>query len=168
MFDLPFKLFPPALLGGLAIYGAVTVLWLQPIVESRMAEKHLIPQCRAVLHQKDTARVQQPDPERDAAKMLLRVFKETGMDQLPGVSESLELGEKILDAKNPKRLRRSSIVHASICACAVDTSFEEVGWAMTLYVASARSHVPASIRQLSHTIQSRAHSSRCTKLSANQ
>ncbi len=44
MTDLPFRFLPPALLAGAALYGLVCILWLQPLVEGRMADKMLIPQ----------------------------------------------------------------------------------------------------------------------------
>lgn len=164
MMDLPVRLFPPALLGGLAIYAAITMLWLQPIIEQRMAEKHLIPQCQANLqHAENTTPVPTNSKQREL-EFVLKTYENTPLGKLPYMRDMIEQAKRMLRDMQPQRLRISSIDRGKICGCAVDNAFEALGFKMTLHVASLRTHIPAALKSMNHNVLNIAASGQCGKL----
>ena len=164
MFDLPFKLFPPALLAGLAIYVAVTMLWLQPLVESRWAEMELIPQCEVNLQHSENNTPLPDNPARYELQMMIEMYRQTGLDKLPYIKQIITMAEHKLQAMQPSRLRISAIEKSSICSCAVDKAFAKNHLQMTLHVASLRTHHPASIKAINQTAITSAKSGICGAL----
>jgi len=164
MLDLPFKLFPPALMAGTILYAAVTALWLQPLVEHRMAEKFLIPQCQVGLQTDEAATPLPENPKRRELELMITYYKRLGLDQLPFVTEAIEMLKAETEAMRPKRLRISSGKRNSICACSVEKAFSKAFTPMLLYVASLRTHEPASVTRLSQSALRIARSGDCGAL----
>jgi len=162
MMDFPARLFPPALLGSLAVYGTVTFIWLQPIVENRMAEKHLIPQCEVNLQQAENATPIPDDPKRRELEMLIRMYETMGrVPMLDGIVDELK---RQLQYMQPSRMRISSIDRTNICGCAVDNALEDLGLKMTLHVGSLRTHTPKALNSIDQTVLSIAGSGQCGNL----
>lgn len=165
MFDLfPTKIFPPALLGGITLYGLITMLWLQPLVEGRMAELKYIPQCEASLQKAEASTPPPDNPRRRELEMVLRMYEGTGLSQLPYVREIIEMARQELTRLQSKQFRTSSIDRTSLCACAVDTVFENNHLRMTLHVASLRTHVPKALKSMNRSVMAIAASGQCGKL----
>lgn len=162
MIDLPARLLPPALLGGLAVYGAVTLVWLQPIVETRMAEKHLIPKCEVNLqHAEDSVPVPD-DPKRRELEMLIAMYESMGrIPMLDGIVDELK---RQLQYMKPSRIRISNIDRTNICGCAVDNALDGLGLKMTLHVASLRTHTPNALKAIDKHVLSIAGQGQCGKL----
>lgn len=162
MFDLPFKLFPPALLAGVSIWGLASVLWMQPLVEERMAEKVLIPQCEASLLKAERAiPAPPPDPRKAQIKILETIFDEGGWGRVPIIEKTIAMTKNQIDATSPKRLRSSKIERDGVCACSVDKAFSDAFYPMALHVASLRTHVPSEVRTLDKTVLAVAASGAC-------
>lgn len=162
MFDfLPTKILPPALLGGVLIYGLVCLVWLQPLVESRLAELTYIPQCETDLHKAEAAAPVPDNPRRRELELLIDMYEKTNLDQLPFVSEALEFAKRELAAMQPKRLRTSRIELNGICSCSVDKVFADHHLKMTLAVASLRTHVPAFLKSMNRNVLAIAASGTC-------
>lgn len=142
MMELPTRLFPPALLAGLIIYGAVTMLWLQPIVERRLAEKHLIPQCEANLQYAENTTPPPNNEKFRQAQIVIQMYENSPLGNMPGFKEMLESAKRVVEQMRPQKLRISKIDRANICGCSVDTAFDDMGLKMTLHVASLRTHTP--------------------------
>ena len=161
MMDFPFKLFDPAILVGGILYGLICLLWLQPLVEFRMAEKLLIPHCKKNLeHMESSAPVPRND-KRQELEMIIEMYERTGMGQIPYVGDIIEMARGKLEAMQPKQYRSSKIERTSICGCSVDKAFAQVQFPMTLHVASLRTHTPSSIKTLKQSIVSIAASGTC-------
>lgn len=158
------RLFPAALIGGLALYVLATMLWLQPLVESRMAEKHLIPACEAALESDQESTPLPDNPERYQLEMTIRMLEDMGADQIPIFREQLQNARRMLRAMQPTRLRISNIERSTICGCGSDMAFESLGLAMILHVASARTYNPSKINALPQSTLSYARSGECGAL----
>ncbi len=162
MFDfLPTKIIPPALLGGIVVYGLICIVWLQPLVEARMAELVYIPQCEANLHRVEAQRREPVDRRKQELDFVLEMFKGTGLEQIPMVSQGLEVARRQIEATSPKRLRTSRIERNNVCACAVDQVFGDNHLKMTLSVASLRTHIPAFLKSMHRNVGSVAASRTC-------
>lgn len=161
MFDFLFRFVPPALAGGLALYGVATVLWLQPLVETRLAERHLIPACEAALTHAQTATPAPADQAQAGLDIGRRLLNDLGLGDLPGVEDTFETLEDLTQDMIPQAPRRSTFERDTICGCATETAFDHAGWAMTLHVASARTHTPPAITTLPHTVATIATSGQC-------
>lgn len=165
MFDLPFKLFPLALLAGVSIWGLASVLWLQPLVEERMAEKTLIPRCEVNLLKAERAVHVPVDPRASELEILKQILRGTGLDEIPVIDDTIEIIEGQVEATSPKRLRSSKIERDGACSCAVDTAFSDSFYPMALHVASLRTHTPTFMRSLDSTVLAIATSRPCGGLS---
>lgn len=165
MFDsIITRLFPVAMVGGLALYMLATLLWLQPLVERRMAEKHLIPACGLALENEQESVPLPENPRRFELEMTIDMLEAMGADQIPLLREQLQAARRQLRAMTPTRLRISNIDRSNICGCASDKAFEALGLAMTLHVASARTYIPSRINALPQTTLSHARSGQCGNL----
>lgn len=165
MFDpIITRLFPVAMVGGLALYVLATILWLQPLVENRTAEKHLIPACEAALENDQESTPLPDNPERYQLEMTIGMLEDMGADRIPILREQLQVARRMLQAMQPTRLRISNIERGSVCSCASDKAFESLGFSMTLHVASARTYNPSKINALSQTTLSYARSGECGAL----
>lgn len=165
MFDLfPSRLFPPALLAGLTLYGLVTMFWLQPVVERRMAEFHLVPACEAALETEQETTPLPEDPRRLELQMTIEMLESMGADQIPILREQLQAARRMLRQMSPTRLRVSGIERTGICSCSVDTAFERMGLKMTLHVATARTYQPTQVRALPQSTLAIARSGQCGAL----
>lgn len=169
MFDtILTRLFPASMLGGLALYLVITMLWLQPLVERRMADLHLIPACEAALAFDEASTPEprnQAQAETEMALKLLDVFtRQSGLDQVPGVTDTLDAVEGVVEGVTPKQPRVSTIDRGSVCGCSVDKAFAELGFAMTLHVASARSYSGTKIDTLPQSTLAVAQSGQCGAL----
>jgi len=164
MLDLPTRLFPPALLGSLVVYGAVTFVWLQPIVENRLAEKHLIPQCEANLQHAEDSTPVPDDPKRRELEMVIRMYEGTGLGQIPMMGGMIDELKRQLQNMQPSRLRISKIDRSNICGCAVDNALEKLGLQMTLHVTSLRTHTPNALKSIDQSILAIAGQGTCGKL----
>ena len=165
MFDpIITRLFPVAMVGGLALYVLATILWLQPIVENRMAEKHLIPACEAALENDQESTPLPDNPERYQLEMTIGMLEDMGADQIPILREQLQVARRMLQTMQPTRLRISNAERGSVCSCASDKTFESLGFSMTLHVSSARTYTPSKITNLLQTTLSFARSGECGAL----
>lgn len=164
MTDLPYKLFPPALLAGVALYGLVCMLWLQPLVEGRMAEKALIPQCEEFLREARETASGPRDQKRRELETLIALYDRMGLSQVPYVQDMIEVMRQRSGAGRADDFRVSGIEGRSLCACAVDKAFAEAHLAMTLHVASLRTHAPAAVRTLDRTVIAALQSGLCGPL----
>ena len=164
MLELPTRLFPPALLAGLVIYAAITMIWLQPIVETRLAEKHFIPQCEANLLQ---AAHDAPLPKNDKyrqAQALIDAYENSPLADMPGIKESIETARRIIEQMRPEPIRISKIDRSNICGCATQIALENLGLKMTLYVASLRTHTPNALESIDQNILANARQGQCGEL----
>lgn len=166
MFDtLITRLFPAAILGGLALYLLATMLWLQPLVERRMAELHLIPECQVALEHDQESTPLPENPQRHQLQSTIRMLENMGADQIPIFREQLQEARRLLRQMQPTRLRISGIERDSICSCAADRAIEAItGMTMTLHVASARTFTPSTITALPRSTLSHARSGECGAL----
>ena len=164
MMDLPVRLFPPALLGGLAVYSSVTVLWLQPIVEKRLAARHFIPRCEAQLQYAENTAPVPDNPKRRGLETMLRILKKTPLGEIPEVGETLEEVKELSEAMRPSRLRISHIDRSNICGCAIDKALGDLGMRMTLHVASLRTHTPRALAAIDQNVLAIAGQGQCGKL----
>lgn len=169
MFDtLLTRLFPPAMLGGIALYLLVTLIWLQPLVERRMAEIQLIPTCEAALvrdHADATRSKSQSKPDAQIALDILdQIFRETGLDQLPAVDDTLDMARQVAEDNKPASPRMSAFDTSSVCGCSVDRAYSDLGFALTLHVASARTYSSTRTNALPQSVLSNAHSGQCGAL----
>lgn len=164
MMDLPVRLFPPALLGGLAIYAAITMLWLQPIIEQRMAEKHLVPQCQANLQHAENTVVIPDNPKRRELEFVIQTYENTPLGQLPYMRDMIEQAKRMLHDMQPQRPRISHIDRSNICGCAVDNALDTLGFKMTLHVASLRTHTPNALKTIDQNILAIAGQGQCGAL----
>lgn len=164
MMDLPFRLFPPALLAGLIIYLGITLLWLQPLVEQRWAEKELIPQCEANLQHAENSTPTPDNPRKRHLEGLINMYEESGMDKIPFVKQIIEMATQEIHVMQPKRLRVSAIERTGICSCSVDKSFADSHLQMMLHVASFRTHLPSSIKNINQSTIANAQSGICGAL----
>lgn len=162
------RLFPASLLGGLALYLLVTMLWLQPLVERRMAALHLVPACETALVQ-DRANTPAPRNQAQAeaditVQILDMLFKGTGLDQIPEIDQTMDVARGVVEGMTPKQPRISQIDKDSVCGCSVDQTFSDLGFAMTLHVASARSYADARVVSLPQNTFAIARSGQCGEL----
>ncbi|EFO34077.1 hypothetical protein TRICHSKD4_0566 [Roseibium sp. TrichSKD4] len=164
MMELPARLFPPALLAGLIVYGAATMLWLQPIVEKRLAEKRLIPQCEASLQYAEKTTSPPNNEKFRQAQIVIQMYENSPLGNMPGVKESLEAAKRMVEQMRPQKFRMSKIDRSSICGCAVDTAFDGMGLKMTLHVASLRTHTPKSLGSIDQNIMAIASNGQCGAL----
>ena len=164
MLELPTRLFPPALLAGLIIYAAITVIWLQPMVETRLAEKHFIPKCEANLLQAANA-APLPNNERyRQAQALIDAYENSPFADMPGIKESIETARRIIEQMRPEPIRISQIDRSNICGCATDIALEDLGAKMTLHVASLRTHMPNALKSIDQAILTNAGQGQCGEL----
>lgn len=166
MFDsMLTKLFPAAMMGGLALYLLATILWLQPLVESRMADKYLIPFCETELETSENTSPVRVDPRRGELEMLIRMLEDSGLAGLPMIRSQIEMARSQLRAMSPSRLRITSVERSSTCSCAADKAFEEVHFpTMTMHVASARTYTPAAVKSLEQSTRAIAFTGQCGTL----
>lgn len=168
MFDTMItRLFPAAMVGGLALYTVASMLWLQPVVERRMAEKYLIPSCEAGLAQSENTTPIPRNPERDQLEAYIQLLQDSPFGQIEVVSNQLWLARERLRAMKPTRLRISGVERTSVCSCAADKAFEAISFpGMTLHVASARTYNPSSVQRdtLEQSARSFAMSGQCGDL----
>ncbi|MBP0614241.1 hypothetical protein [Jiella mangrovi] len=160
MFERLTHLFPPALLAGLAIYGGVCFLWLQPMVERRLAARNYIPACERGLLVAAKARDNRQRQAEDDVGLLLDMLRQTPFGQIPGAMEPVErMGEY---ARRKARLPERTIDHSSLCACAVGTAFAGQSLPMLLHVMSGRTYRPASLDNLPGDTARALRSGTCT------
>ena len=164
MMDLPIRLFPPTLIGGLAIYAAIIMLWLQPIVETRMAEKYLIPQCKANLQHAEQTTPVPSNPKQRELEFVIRTYESSPLSQLPYMKDIINEAKRMLQNMQPTRPRISNIDRSNICGCAVDNALNQMGLKMTLHVASLRTHTPKSLKGIDRSILSIAGQGGCGAL----
>lgn len=166
MFDsMLTKLFPAAMVGGLVLYLLATMLWLQPLVESRMAEKYLIPSCEANLATSESTTPVKIDSRRGELQMLIRMLEDSGLAALPMIQSQIDMARSQLRAMSPSRLRITSVERASACSCAADKAFEAIHFpTMTLHVATARTYTPAAVNNLDQSTRTVALSGQCGAL----
>ena len=164
MMDFPTRLFPPTLIAGLVIYAAITMLWLQPLVERRWAEKELIPQCEANLQHAENITPLPDNPRRRQLEALIKMYEDINLDQIPYLKQIIEMAKQELQAMQPSRLRISAIEKTSICACSIDKAFHDNHLQMSLHVASLRTHLPASIKAINKSAIANAQSGICGAL----
>ncbi|MEO1749314.1 MAG: hypothetical protein AAFR27_11985 [Pseudomonadota bacterium] len=164
MLELPNRLFPPALLAGLIIYAAITMIWLQPIVETRLAEKHFIPQCEANLLQAAHAAPLPNEDKYRQAQALIDAYENSPLAELPGIKESIEAARRIIEQMRPEAIRISKIDRSNICGCATDIALESLGLKMTLHVASLRTHMPNALKSIDQAILTNAGRGQCGEL----
>ncbi|MBS7537749.1 hypothetical protein [Ancylobacter lacus] len=150
MLDIPFKIFPPALLAGLLLYAGITALWLQPLVERRLADRVYIPQCEAGLIKAQSRARAEQDGKRNAARQMMDMFRSSPLGQFPGFNEMMEQGRVLAEAGVPE-LPSAGIDHSSRCACAVSSAFDAARLPMLLHVMSLRTYQPAALTALPFT-----------------
>lgn len=136
MWELLAKIFPPQLIVGTLIYALVCAIWLQPLIEGRMANITYIPQCEAGelpdvgaparLSNPADALPDTPDAQTPATVLILR--------ELRGVFSS--------DAAIYAPARYGS---GEECACAVGTAFERSFWRSLAHVMTLRVYTPLVI-----------------------
>nr|WP_306266998.1 hypothetical protein [Pararhizobium sp. IMCC3301] len=162
MFDfLPTKIIPPALLGSMLLYGLICMLWLQPLVESRMAELTYVPQCEANLKNAEASTPLPDNPRQRELELLIRMYEQSGLERLPYVREIIQIARTEMEQLKPKRFRSSHIQINGICACAVENIFAENHLKMALSVASLRTHIPAFLKSMDRNLLSVAASGTC-------
>lgn len=149
MFDtLINRLFPTAMAGGLVIYAVVTLIWLQPLVESRMAEKFLVPACEAGLQISERSTPEPVNPRRTELETYIRVMEASGMDQIPGMQILMQQVRAELRALKTSRRSFSNIERNTTCGCAVNRAYEAINFPqMLLHVASARTYNPTQVQR---------------------
>ncbi|RDJ21077.1 hypothetical protein DWF00_07610 [Bosea caraganae] len=161
MFDFPFKALPAPLLAGLLFYAAICALWLQPLVERRMAEKTFIPQCEARSIAVQAERRQEVDSEARRKKSILDQFARSPLAQLPFMKETLDIAEAEIAKSVPKIPRLRAVDHSSRCACAVTTAFDAIRFPMLLHVMSARVYAPAQLGTMPAAIDGLVNANEC-------
>lgn len=151
MFDTLFnRLFPAAMAGGLAIYTLIVLLWLQPLVENRMAEKYLIPACEAGLQNSERSTPVQVDPRRHQLEAYIRMMETSGMDQIPGMQIILEQARAELRALKISRRPFSSVERNTTCGCAVNNAYEAISFPqMLMHVSTGRTYNPTQVHRAS-------------------
>lgn len=148
MFDLPFKLFPPALLAGLLLYAGITALWLQPLVQDRLAARHLIPRCEAGLIAARSQEATRQQEEKHRRNRALDLYRNSPLGQLPFARDALDQVEQLMRDSVPALPVSTPIDHSSRCACAVTSAFEAMRIPMLRHVMSLRSYRPAELDAL--------------------
>lgn len=161
MFDFPFKALPAPLLAGLLLYAAICALWLQPLVERRMAAKTFIPQCEARSVAGQAERKQEVDDERQRKRSILDRYKQSPIRDLPFVKEAIEIAEAEIAKSLPKIPQLTAVDHSSRCACAVTTAFDAIRFPMLLHVMSARVYAPAPLGTMPSSIDGLANANEC-------
>jgi hypothetical protein len=163
MFDTIFKIVPPSLLFSGALYAGVCALWLQPLVEQRLADRTYVPQCEAgVLHAR-TEHQDQIQQERESKQSAINLYKDLlgDLGELPGVERITEMVEDLAGASLPELPTSRAIASSSPCSCAVGAAFEAIKLPMLLHVMSARTYQPAALQSLPHAVSGIATSGQC-------
>lgn len=144
MLESLFKILPPPLLAGMFIYSAITFLWLQPLVEGRMAERIYIPQCGAGKLPAAERREPRPPPGG--------LMPEGTVQPMPGLPPiELPLGVQIVAAlKDLLGADGTYSVPAGVstadpCACSVSVAFDSLFWRSHIHVMSLRTYTPLAI-----------------------
>ncbi|MBT8167601.1 hypothetical protein [Falsiruegeria litorea] len=168
MFDTMItRLFPAAMVGGIAVYTVASMLWLQPVVERRMAEKYLIPACEAGLtHSENTTPIPR-NPERDQLMAFIQLLESSPLGDVEAIRLQLRMARERLRSMTPTRMRISGVERTSVCSCAADKTFEAISFpGMTLHVASARTYNPSIVQRdaLEQSTRSFAISGQCGDL----
>lgn len=158
---------PPVLLLGLMAYAAVTALWLQPVVEQRLAERTYIPLCEAHLREnKDIADAETraaQDRQRQSLDILRQLERDFGMP-LPGMGYFDDVLEQTILPPSSKKAR--SLV-ASPCGCAAGAAFDAIKLNMLLHVMSARLYRPGALETLPASVLHEAIKVPCTTIGGN-
>lgn len=162
MLDMPFKALPAPLLVGLLIYAAICSLWLQPLVERRLAAKIYIPACEADAMQSHADEARNAGREIALQESLLQQLLQNPLAQFPGIREQIAEARRLVAEKRARLVRPPD--HSSRCACAVGSAFGELGVPMLLHVMSARVFVPRELSTLQHSIRQQAGSAACRGL----
>ncbi|WP_127599590.1 hypothetical protein [Nitratireductor alexandrii] len=159
MWDTLFKLLPPPVLLGLVIYSAVTFLWLQPLIERRMADLIYIPQCERGDLPKIVSR--RPDPAPPVIQGPLPDGSVIPMPPAPPVEPPLGvqiisgLKDLLRGDDNPYSVPAGAA--GSICGCSVALAFDSVFWRSHIHVMSLRTYTPRAIRHFDERVaQARA------------
>lgn len=154
MFDLPFKLLPPGLVFGGALYAGVCALWLQPLVESRLAEKTYILRCEEALYAAAAESADQAQRERDRVNAVLGAYRELmgPLAALPGMERVSEMTDDLMERQRPDLPRASRIDQSSHCGCAVASAFEANTLPMLWHVMSLRTYEPAILSRFDQAV----------------
>jgi hypothetical protein len=159
MLDIPFKALPAPLLGGLFAYAVLCALWLQPLVERRMAAKTFMPQCESGAIRAQNDRRQSYENEIRLQERILQQLLDHPLSQLPMIRDHVLMVKEVLDGK--KKAFRRYIDHSSRCACAVTSAFDGIRFQMLLHVMSARTYASAQLAALPFAIGQNLGSAAC-------
>lgn len=151
MWDFIFKYVPPPLALGLILYSLVTFLWLQPLIERRMADLIYIPQCEVG----DLPAVSAPPPSPvsqgpmpDGSTIPLPPAPPV---ELPlGVQIIAELKGLFRDDTNPFSVPPGAT--GSPCGCSVAIAFDRTFWRSHIHVMSLRTYTPRAVAHFDERI----------------
>ena len=152
MFDEMLKALPAPLLGGAILYGLLSALWLQPLVERRMATKIYIPQCEASSAKAHAEQQQQTRSETRRRKLLVEQLARSPLGQMPFAKEAIEIAEAEIERSIPKIPSLRTIDHTSRCTCAVTMAFDAIKYPMLFHVMSARTYAPPQLETMSAAV----------------
>lgn len=142
------RLFPAAMVGGVAVYALVTLIWLQPLVERRMAEKYLIPACEAGLQHSEGNTPVPVNPRRHELEMLIQMLEGMDLDKIPAIRMQLDEARRQLRAMRESRRPFSGIERNTTCGCAVNKAYETIRFPqMLIHVASGRTYNPTNVQR---------------------
>lgn len=150
MWDFIFKYVPPPLLLGLIVYSCVTFLWLQPLVERRMADRIYVPQCEAGTL--PSASPPQSSPPSTAP------LADNAPAPVPVPVVKLPLGVQIvaalkdmLGADGTYSVPAGALT-ANPCLCSVSVAFDSVFWRSHIHVMSLRTYTPRAIEHFGERV----------------
>lgn len=161
MLDSLFKLLPPSLLFGVVLYAGVCSLWLQPLIERRLAEKVYVPQCEARVLEARASALDEVHQERRRKQSAVDLYKDLlgDLGELPVFEQITEMVEEAAGDQVSSGLRSAS--SGSPCGCAAAAAFESIRMPMLLHVMSVRSYAPAALQSLPQTLAGIAASGQC-------
>lgn len=143
MFDF-FRIFPPALQVGVILYAAVCYVWLQPLVEGRLAEKLLIPKCIAHQDAKERSEPARPD-KTDPGSILDIIIPELPEEYRRTFGDIVERTKRMHDDLRPAR---PQIRAATACGVAVASELDKANIPMFFHVMSMRAFTPRAVTAL--------------------
>ena len=161
MWEVLSKIVPPPVLAGFLIYTAVTAIWLQPIVETRISEIKLIPACKADRLPKVAAIPPMPE-NRVEGEIVNGVQREVSGSLPLGIQIMMGLKGMMGSDYDPygKYVRRSG---GDACLCSVSLAFDTVYWKHLGHVMTLRFYTPYAIKHLDERVSANLASGHCGK-----
>lgn len=140
MWELISRLPAPILLSVFA-WGAVCLIWLQPLVETRKAQTTYVPMCRAG----HLPKISNADTGQDLSNT--ETDKQEQSTQTPfGAQFTSEL-RSIFRDENEHDYRQHQYAGTDTCTCAVDFAYQQNMWPSLVSVMLFDKYQPRSIAQ---------------------